>query len=158
MEDKKSEKVLVLGIGNVLLGDEGIGVHTVKYLEKQTLPLQADLLDGGTGGFYMLSILEEYKTLIMIDATIDGNVPGTISLIEPKFASDFPSALSSHDIGLKDLIESAALLGHLPKIYLITVSISQDQELKMELSPEIEARIPAITQLIYKLLESLSLN
>lgn len=155
MEEQNTKKVLILGIGNILLGDEGIGVHTIKYLENQTLPPQVELLDGGTGGFYILSVLEEYKILIMIDATIDGAEPGTLSLVEPEFASDFPSALSSHDIGLKDLIESAALLGHLPKIYLITVSISPDQELTMKPSKEIEMKIPEITKMIHRILDEI---
>jgi hydrogenase maturation protease len=149
------EKIMILGVGNILLNDEGIGVHVVKYLEKQKLPPNVDLLDGGTGGFYILSVLEEFQNIILIDATIDGNKPGTLTVLEPKFASDFPTALSSHDIGLKDLIESAALLNHLPKIYLITVSISQEQDMNMELTPAIEDKIPAIHQLILEILEQI---
>lgn len=151
----KPEKVLILGVGNILLDDEGIGVHVIQYLEKQELPPHVSLLDGGTGGFYILSVLEEFRNIIMIDATIDGNKPGTLTVLEPKFASDFPSALSSHDIGLKDLIESAALLNHLPKIYLITVSISQEQDMNMELSEEIKKTIPAIYQLILKIIRQI---
>jgi hydrogenase maturation protease len=154
----KPEKVLILGVGNILLDDEGIGVHVIKYLEKQELPSHVSLLDGGTGGFYILSVLEEFQHIIMIDATIDGSEPGTLTVLEPKFASDFPTALSSHDIGLKDLIESAALLDHLPKIYLITVSISQEQDMNMELSEEIKKTIPSIHQLILKIIRQINTN
>jgi hydrogenase maturation protease len=90
----------------------------------------------------MLSILEAYKTIIMIDATLDDLPAGTINLIEPEFASDFPKALSSHEIGLKDLVESAALLNHLPKIYLITVSVKEIADISMDLSPEIQNIFP----------------
>ncbi len=151
----KAEKVLILGVGNILLDDEGIGVHVIKYLEGQDMPSHISLLDGGTGGFYILSVFEEFQNIIMIDATIDGKKPGTLTLLEPKFASDFPTALSSHDIGLKDLIESAVLLEHLPKIYLITVSILREQDMNMELSAEIKKTIPAIRQFILKILRQI---
>ena len=127
-------KLLVLGIGNILLGDEGVGVKVISELEKLELPSHVDLLDGGTGGFHLLNYLQEYPEIILIDATLDGNEPGTINLIRPNFLNEFPRTLSSHDIGLKDLIESAALLGNLPDITLITVSVHPEQELVIELS------------------------
>lgn len=153
MAEKSGKKqILILGLGNVLLGDEGIGVKVVKEFEKEKLPPHVSLLDGGTGGFYILSVLEQYRTIIMLDATIDKQKPGTITVLEPRFASDFPRALSSHDIGLKDLIESAALLDHLPKIYLITISISADQDIRMDLSHEIQQAIPEIKAKVLEVL------
>jgi hydrogenase maturation protease len=152
--DSEHKKILILGIGNILLGDEGIGVHAIKYLEQQQLPDFVDLLDGGTGGFYILSVLETYKTIIMIDATLDDLPAGTLNVIEPKFASDFPKALSSHEIGLKDLIESAALLNHLPKIYLITVSVKEIQDISLELSPELNEIFPKLHQIITGILRN----
>jgi hydrogenase maturation protease len=151
--DSEHKRILILGIGNILLGDEGIGVHAIKYLEQQQLPDFVDLLDGGTGGFYILSVLETYKTIIMIDATLDDLPTGTLNLIEPKFASDFPKALSSHEIGLKDLIESAALLNHLPKIYLITVSVKEIQDISLELSPELSEIFPELYHTITEILK-----
>jgi len=133
----KKPEILVLGIGNVLLADEGIGVHAVRMLEEKSLPEHISFLDGGTGGFHLLSIFQQYKQIILIDATLDGNKPGKVSLLTPKYAKDFPQTLSAHDIGLKDLVQSSALLGFLPEIYLITVSISENQDLSMELSAEV---------------------
>ncbi len=80
----------------------------------------------------------------MVDASLDDSPIGTIKLIEPKFSKDFPKALSSHDIGLKDLIDSAILLDSLPKIYLITITISPEQDIGMELSAKIKKKIPGI--------------
>ena len=82
------KKILILGIGNVLLGDEGIGVHTVRALVNAVLPENVTILDGGTGGFHLMSYIQEYPKIIMIDATIDGKPPGTITLIKPKYASE----------------------------------------------------------------------
>ena len=128
------EEILVLGIGNVLLGDEGIGIHCIRALESEKLPANVRLLDGGTGGFHLLSVFQQYRKIILIDATLDGRTPGTVSLLKPRYAKDFPRTLSAHDIGLKDLVQSAALLGFLPEITLVTVSITDPQPLSMELS------------------------
>lgn len=140
--------MLVLGIGNVLLGDEGVGVHVIQELEKEGLPSHVTLLDGGTGGFHLLSYLQDYPEIILVDATLDGKAPGTISVIHPRFSNEFPRTLSSHDIGLKDLIESASLLGKLPKITLITVSVNPEQSLTMELSDEIQGTVGDIAMKI----------
>jgi hydrogenase maturation protease len=146
------EKILVLGIGNVLLGDEGIGVHAVRVLEEKAFPSNISFLDGGTGGFHLLSIFQEYKKIILIDATLDGKQPGTVSLLTPKYAKDFPQTLSAHDIGLKDLVQSSALLGFLPEIFLITVSITDNQPLSMDLSPEIKKSLFQIEELVTELI------
>lgn len=145
----KKEKLLVLGIGNILLGDEGVGIEVIRKLEQLNLPSHVDLLDGGTGGFHLLSYLQEYPEVILIDATLDGNEPGTVRLIRPKFSNEFPRTLSSHDIGLKDLIESAALLDDLPDMTLITISVKPEQELGMELSDAVaEAVIKACNKVM----------
>ena len=98
-EKDKSNSLLVMGVGNYLMGDEGIGVHVIQEMAKQQLPEYVDILDGGTGGFLLLSCFEAYPIIIFVDATMDGKPAGTVSLIKPKFASDFPSALSVHDVG-----------------------------------------------------------
>lgn len=146
-------KILVLGIGNYLMGDEGIGVHVIKSISEKLFPENVSMLDGGTGGFHLLSYFQEYPKIIMIDATMDGSPAGTLKVITPKFASDFPSALSAHDIGLKDMIESMHLLGNMPKIYLITVSITEIKSMTTELSNEVKSSIPAIVKKIEELIK-----
>jgi hydrogenase maturation protease len=140
-------KVLVLGVGNLLMGDEGVGVHAVRVVEEAGLPGNVTVLDGGTGGFHLLSHLTECDAVVMIDATLDGRPPGTVSVVEPRYASDFPRALSAHDIGLKDLVESAALVGRLPKVTLITVSVAEVQPMQVEMSPVVAAAVPEVARL-----------
>jgi len=137
-------RTLVMGLGNVLLQDEGIGVHTLRELENLDWPDHIDLLDGGTGGFVLLSLFQEYQRIVIIDATLSNEPQGTITIIHPKFAKDFPKSLSTHELGLKDMIESAIILGKVPEIHLITVSINPEQKMNMELTSEIKARIPEI--------------
>jgi len=117
---------LVLGIGNILLRDEGAGIHVVSGLENEGYN-RADLIDGGTGGFHLLGIIQSYKTVIIIDASLDEFSTGHLRILHPKYAKDFPRQLSAHEIGLKDLLDSAFLLGNMPQIYLIAISIKDLQ-------------------------------
>lgn len=145
-------EILVLGIGNILLGDEGIGVHAVRMLEKQSWPGHIRFLDGGTGGFHLLSVFQHYKKIILIDACLDGNQTGQVNYLKPRYAADFPQTLSAHDIGLKDLISSSALLGFMPDIHLVTISISPEQPMSMELSAEVRNAMEKIEKKVTELI------
>lgn len=143
--------VLIMGIGNYLMGDEGVGVHLAQRLAREVLPEGVDVLDGGTGGFFLMEYFENYPVVILIDATLDDRPVGTIRVIEPRFASDFPRAMSTHDIGLRDLVEGLAILGKLPKIYLFAVSIEMIQSQQIELSPELERVMPELLEQVKKM-------
>jgi hydrogenase maturation protease len=110
------------------------------------MPPGVFLLDGGTGGFHLLELFDEHRHLILIDATLDDGEPGTVRVLHPKFATDFPRSLSAHDIGLRDLVESATLLGPLPTIDLITVSIAKIQPMTIEMTPEVRDSLPLVMQ------------
>ncbi|HSG00296.1 MAG TPA: hydrogenase maturation protease [Vicinamibacterales bacterium] len=139
---------LVLGIGNLLMGDEGVGVHAIRALEQEAWPPHVALLDGGTGGFHLLESLQAHPHVVMIDATMDGQPAGTVSVLRPKYASDFPRALTAHDIGLRDLMESAALVGGWPDITLVTVSIDAVVPMVMTLSPPVAAALTEVARLV----------
>lgn len=145
-------KTFVLGIGNLLLGDEGIGVVAVQSLMTSELADQAVFVDGGTGGFNLLSYLGEYPRIIMIDAASDGRPPGTITHLRPRFARDFPRSLTAHDIGLRDLIEASSLLGELPRIDLITVSIAKLQSMTLDISEPVRNALPEVEKKVRSLL------
>jgi hydrogenase maturation protease len=146
-------RVLVLGIGNLLMGDEGVGVHAARVLEAESLPAGVDVLDGGTGGFHLLSCLQEYPSVIIIDATMDGGEPGTVKTITPEFLSDYPRSFGAHDVGLRDLIESAALLGPLPRVHLVTVSIADLRNLTTELTPPVQRALAEVVRAVRGILD-----
>ena len=154
-EKDKSNSILILGVGNYLMGDEGIGVHTIQELSKLKLPHYIDILDGGTGGFLLLNCFESYKTVIFVDATMDGKPEGTISKLRPKFAADFPTALSVHDVGLKDMIEAVYLMEKVPDIHLFTVSIEKIDPMTVELNSKVKAALPELINQILELCEVL---
>jgi hydrogenase maturation protease len=151
-----SSPVLILGIGNYLMGDEGLGVHFVNQLKEEMEPGLADIIDGGTAGFQLMEYLESYPHVILIDATLDGRPAGTIQKIKPRFSKDFPSAMSTHEIGLKDLVEGLLLLGKLPDIHLFIMSIEKVQPLSTQLSPEIEHSLPELKRQVVALAKTLS--
>ena len=151
-----AKKILIMGMGNILLSDEGVGVRAVEYMEKQQLPENVDLLDGGTGGFTLLPEIMKYEEVILVDATLDDRPPGTIRVIQPRFAADFPKAMSTHDIGLKDLIESASIMGKLPPLHLIVVTIPDFQPMDMDLSPEIQKVLPDVYKTTLMILEKIN--
>lgn len=139
-EDRdNTDRTLILGIGNYLMGDEGIGVHSIHFLSKKQLPENVDIVDGGTGSFDLMPLIASYKKVIMIDATMDEKPVGTIKVLYPKFAKDFPRTLSSHDVGLKDMIDALEFNGELPEISLITVTIGEIVPMTTILSDEVRA-------------------
>jgi len=150
-----SDKTLVLGLGNVLMGDEGVGVKSIEYMQDQSFPEHVRLLDGGTGGFHLLSLFQEYDHFIIIDATIGRQNPGEVNVLKPRFASDFPKSLTSHDIGLRDLMQSAELLDDLPDIHLITVNIEEFRTVKIGMSKALEEKLPEVHKTVLKILEEL---
>lgn len=139
---------LILGVGNLLLKDEGVGIHVISRLKKEEFPTNVDIMDGGTGGFHLTGRLQEYDRLIIIDATLDEYPPGTVRLIHPRFSSDFPPLMSAHEIGLKDMIEVMILTGKLPEIDLIVISVSNINDVSMDLSPEVELSIGRVIETI----------
>jgi len=146
-------EILVLGVGNILLSDEGVGIRVTEHLKEISLPENVAVLDGGTGGFHLLELFQTYEVIIIIDATIDGREPGSIKVLEPRFSSDFPRSLGSHDIGLKDLLDSASILGNQPKIYLIAITVSNIRDFGMTLTPEVETAIPEVIDKIKEIIK-----
>ena len=147
-------KTLILGIGNILLNDEGVGIHVVSALQKNGFS-GVDLMDGGTGGFHLLGYIQSYSTVVMIDASLDEFPAGHVRVLHPRYAKDFPRQLSAHEIGLKDLLDACFLLGNMPEIFLIAISIKDFQEMGMELTPEVEMAIPDAIRHVKDLVERL---
>lgn len=144
---------LILGVGNLLLKDEGVGIHVIRALEQENLPSGVHLMDGGTGGFHLISWIEEYDRIIMIDATLDKNPPGTVRVLRPKYSSEFPPLMSAHEIGLRDMMSIMELTETMPQIDLIVISVEDISEVGMELTPKVEAAVPEVIQVVKELIK-----
>jgi hydrogenase maturation protease len=136
--------VLILAVGNLLMGDEGVGIHLLRALEHEPPVPGARLLDGGVAGINLLEDIQRARSVIMIDATRDDRPAGTVTLLRPATVGAIPQGLSAHDFGLKDLFAAAALLGSMPDVHLFTISVETVKPMCLELSPAVAAALPEV--------------
>jgi hydrogenase maturation protease len=134
---RNNGKTLVLGLGNILMADEGVGVHVVRALEQHALPAHVECLDGGTGGFILLEPMQTADRVVMIDAAADGNPVGTVTRTVPRFSRDYPPTLTAHDVGIKDLLDLFYMLDGGREVTLYAITIDPRQPISLSLSPEI---------------------
>ncbi len=149
-------KTLVVGLGNAIMGDEGVGVHVVRALAQRSLPEGVECLDGGTGGFVLLGPMASADRLVLIDAAADGNPIGTVTRTAPRFASDYPTTLTAHDIGVKDLLDALYMQGGAREVILYAITIDPQQPISMELSPGTRSAAAVAEFQILEELKSLS--
>ena len=148
------EKTLILGLGNVLMGDEGIGVYVVRAVQEHPLPPNVECMDGGTGGFALLGTLQSADRIILIDAASDGNPIGTVTRTTPKFSRDYPPTLTAHDVGMKDLLDMFYIQGGTHEIILYAITIDPQQPIRMSLSLEGEKVAAVAVEQILKELQT----
>jgi hydrogenase maturation protease len=134
-------RVVVLGLGNLLLGDEGAGVHVVEMLRLTGGLPGVELVDGGTAGYSLMGYFEGSSLVVIVDAAADGNPPGTVTRLRPAFAADYPPAWTSHDVGLKNLIDALALTDRRPDIVLFTISVAEPDRATLDLSPQVDIAV-----------------
>jgi hydrogenase maturation protease len=147
-----------MGLGNILMSDEGVGVHVLRELEKQRLPAGVECLDGGTGGFTLLGALQSAEHIILIDAAADGNPIGTVTRTTPRFSRDYPPTLTAHDVGVKDLLDVFYIQGGSQNVVLYAITIDPKQPISMDMSEEILLASKEATRMILAELRSISTN
>jgi len=147
-------KTVILGVGNVLMGDEGVGVLVARHLTETGVPGDIPIIDGGTGGFHLLEYFQDYDRVVLVDATLDGQAPGNVSVTKPRFSSEYPPTLSAHDIGLKDLLDAVYLLGQSPEIILFAISVARVDGVTLEMSPAVAESVPRVAQQVADYLAS----
>jgi hydrogenase maturation protease len=135
--------ILVLGIGNVLLTDEGIGVRALKEIERRySFSDNVELMDGGTAGIELLRHIRKRKHLIIIDAMTFDQEPGTVMRVE---GEDVPAAfrtrISPHQLGLSDLLAAAMLTNELPENLVLFGVEPESIDIGLELTDKIEASL-----------------
>jgi len=146
------KRVLILGVGNLLLKDEGVGVHVARKLMDMDLPPHVEVLDGGTGGFDLLDDIEGREKVIVIDTVKAGQPPGTLYRFSGEDIEErSKSGLSLHDIDMTDLLRLADVLGvEKPELVVIGIEAKDMESASLELSPEIEAQVPKVIELVMK--------
>lgn len=145
--DDVSKSVLVLGIGNLLMCDDGVGVRVVQELQRSyCFPGDVKVVDGGTLGLDLLPMLENVTHLILVDAVETGRKPGTlIRLSGAELPIALETKLSPHQMGLKDLLAVAELMGHSPREMVLIGVQPGSIHMEAELTAEVEARFEEMT-------------
>jgi hydrogenase maturation protease len=141
---------LILGLGNTIMSDDGVGPKVIALLQQNSdLPEGVSLLDGGTLGLDLLPYLEKVQRLIIVDAVEIGKPAGTcVRLVGDEVPMALETKLSPHQMGMKDLLAVARLMGHLPdEIVLIGVQPAC-LEMDTELTPLVAAAIPTLLTMI----------
>jgi hydrogenase maturation protease len=141
--------ILIMGVGNILLKDEGIGVHVVGRLKEMSLPENVEVLDGGTAGLDLVDFMENRRKLIVIDAVKSGGKPGTIYRLTEENLKIKPKAIISfHEIDFLDALYMSDVMKNKPEEVIVIGIEPKDMSDGIDLSPEIEERIPRIIEIV----------
>ncbi len=151
----KDERLVVLGLGNLIRSDDGVGVHAVRLLAQDPrFPSHVQVVEGGTLGLALLPAIEDASCLLALDAVNTGTVPGTVMRFEMSELKPLPGSPSVHQLAFADLLEALRWMDKTPrKIVLFGVQPAQTGW-GTTLSQEVEAALP---QLIRAALEELEL-
>lgn len=143
--------ILVLGIGNLLLGDEAIGVRIVEALEQRyLLPPHVEVLDGGTSGMDLMDVMANRDHLIVADAVLTGDEPGSVVMLhDDEIPAMFTRKVSPHQIGLADVLMALRLTGEFPARLTLVGVVPQTLEPGIALSPVVQQALePALQQIV----------
>lgn len=148
-------RVLILGAGNLLLSDDGVGVHAIRRLgELVDLPKEVQVLDGGTLGLDLLYYLEGVSRLLIVDAIKSGQPPGTLSRLSgDEVPAYFSTKISPHEIGLPDLLLAARLRDLYPPEVVVLGLEPASLAVGLELSAEVA---PQLDPLVFQVLDQLA--
>ena len=156
-----SKRILVAGIGNIFLGDDGFGVEVVRRLAGRELPEGVEVVDFGIRGLDLAYALqEEYELVVFVDATPRGQEPGTVYLIEPEIEEDGGVSLDTHGMDPVKVIKLSRALGAGPTRTLVVgcepqvvVSGEDYDDMLMELSVPVRAAVEEAVTLVESLVE-----
>jgi hydrogenase maturation protease len=148
--DSSPPATLVIGLGNPLRGDDGVGVRVAQVLATQPLPRGVEVVDGGTQGLGIVTLMEGRQRVILVDAADLGQVPGRFVRFTPdqvRLLGD-DEHISIHGAGLRDALSLAQVLGVLPEEVILFGVQPAQVDWQNALSPEVEAAVPGLVEAI----------
>jgi hydrogenase maturation protease len=147
-------KITVLGIGNLLLRDEGVGVHLVQRLAGMVDSAGVELVDGGTSPDIQYLVGDDIDKLIVVDAVDAGDEPGAVYRFTAEdVVQDAVTPVSLHQIGILESLRLISLHHGKPKSTVIIGVQPKTMEYGLELSPEVEQKMPDVINLVLKEIE-----
>jgi hydrogenase maturation protease len=152
--ERPAYKTLVLGVGNKLMSDEGVGVHVIeRFAERYILPGEVQVLDGGTLGLDLLFYLEGIENLLLVDAAETGREAGTMIRLEGEQVPAFMSMkISPHQMGVPDMLAAARMKDIYPERIVMWGIQPERITLDLELSPLLASKVdPLVEKLVEEL-------
>jgi len=148
-------RVLLLGVGNVLLSDEGLGVRLVEELRRRyRFSPDVELIDGGTLGIDLLYFIEGFDRLLLVDAVLGGSPPGTLYRFEgEEVKAYFRKKVSAHELGIQEVLAIAQMLGKAPKEIVLLGMEPESLEISLELSESVRSRFEELISAVLRELE-----
>lgn len=139
-----AKRILVMGVGNPLMRDDGVGPRVIELLlAGYRFPDNVEVIDAGTMSYMILDLLRDIDRLVIIDAVREtGHPPGTVMKMTPEEIAPNQVPHSMHDIALVDVLQAAELMGSAPTSVAVGVQIDTVEEWVLELSPAVEAAVP----------------
>jgi len=152
------ERILVMGVGNPLMRDDGIGPRVIEFLRSSfSFPDNVEVVDAGSMSFMILDLFRDIDQLIIIDAIQGTEHPaGTVLILTPEEIAPNQVKHSLHDTRLVDILQAAELMGHTPQTVAIGVQIEAIEDWVLELSPACDAAVPIAAAAVLDLLKALS--
>lgn len=143
------QRIAVIGIGNLLMQDDGVGIQVLKELGETTLPPEVELIDGGTHSYDLVEFFCQADHIIVIDAVQAGGVPGTIyrAPLEHLNLTPKENMTSVHEMSFVEALYMVNLLGHQPRVLVYGVEPGS-LELGLELTAVVAAKVPRLVELI----------
>ncbi len=148
--------ITILGVGNILMSDEGFGVRVVEYLQANYhFPPGIELMDGGTSGIYLAPVIEDSRRLLIIDVLNMEGPAGGIHLLsaDEMRGAGLQISVSPHQVGLLEIIDLCRLRDKAPAEIRIIGIIPQDLNLSLELSPTLRAKVKPVADMVIKQIE-----
>jgi hydrogenase maturation protease len=141
--------VLVLGLGNLLLRDEGVGIHVIRALAHESLPAGVELCDGATAGMALVDLLAGRDRVIVVDAMSAGEPPGTVRRLQAEDLFPARPGCSVHELGLGEALAAARLLGVAPRAVVIFGVQPAELTCGLELSATLAPLVPQLVALVH---------
>jgi hydrogenase maturation protease len=151
--------ITLLGLGSLLMQDEGVGVHAVRYIQENFETPGLEIIDGGTGGMDLLPYIENRDCLLVVDAANFEKEPGYIGVLRnEEIPAHFGVKASLHHLGLADVLAAAQLMDMAPKEICLIGMQPQTIALGLELTELIQKKLPELVALTIKQLEDWGIN
>ncbi len=149
MNEKGSQRTLVLALGNPIRSDDGVGIVALQRLEEDPrVPPSVDLLEGGTKGLELVSYIAGMSRLLVLDAVDVGAVPGTIVCIQGRELGSLPGKGNVHDLALADVLNALRLLGQEPQEIVLLGVQPGTTELGTSLSRSVHSSLPLLVEAV----------